>query len=71
VDSEEWRRLAAAIDIAAVLAVRAEVVALIREALAAGDSPAPRELCSRARELRLQAETVAGELLISMLARGL
>jgi len=51
----------------AVMAVRAEIVALMG---AAGDGPS-RKLRSRARELRRHAELIVGAMLIEMRARGL
>jgi hypothetical protein len=59
--------LAAASDIASVMAVRAEIMALMG---AADDGPS-RKLRSRARELRRHAELIVGEKLIEMRARGL
>ncbi len=69
-------QLAAAFDIATVLAIRAEVMA-IAATLAARVYRAQRavrrraRLVRRARDLRRQAELIAGELLLSMHDRGL
>ena len=64
--------LASVHDLAAVVSVHAEIIALIDDILI---GPGPRsnrvELGRRARELKRSAETVAGELLISMQVRGL
>jgi hypothetical protein len=62
------KSLAAALDIPAVMAVRAEIVALV---CAVGDDPSRRRELSRARKLRRDAELAIGEMLIDMRARGL
>jgi len=63
------RELAKATDIVAVLAVR-ELLALVREALALGCARGRRDL-REARMLRRQSELVAGQMLVSMRARGI
>jgi len=62
--------LGAATDIAAVLAVRSELLALGWEALALGYARGRRDL-REARMLRRQSELVAGQMLLSMRARGI
>src|SRR5438105_2949753 len=60
------RSLAAGSDIASIMAVRADIIALICDAV--GDDPGLRR---RARKLRRNAELVIGEMLIEMRALGL
>ena len=62
------RSLALAIDIPAVMAIRAKMMALMGEV---GDDGPSRKLRSRARELRRHTELIVGEMLIEMRTRGL